>query len=117
MRGSCECSGVPRGSWRDKRLKTMVGERGFEPPPPWSRTQTARQQGVRLSEYKLYVRSELADSLRFARWFDLSAVGASWMGMGKGVTTQSTSQSGAQFRFHLVEAHPASHICARQTEP
>ena len=39
---------------------------------------------MRLSEYKLYVRNQLADSLRSARWFELPTIGVSWRGMGKG---------------------------------
>src|SRR5262245_27933566 len=30
--------GAPAGSQNSKLLKGLVGERGFEPPTPWSRT-------------------------------------------------------------------------------
>ncbi len=70
----------------------MVGERGFEPPTPWSRIQRPEQEGMSRSERKLHPRNKLPHFPSSATRINEPPFATTCTGLDTRVTSQLTSQ-------------------------
>jgi hypothetical protein len=71
----------------------MVGERGFEPPTPWSRIQRPQQEGMRRSECKLHACNGVGHFWPSATWAGKHPLTPTCTGLDARVTSQVTSQT------------------------
>jgi hypothetical protein len=74
-------------------MKEMVGERGFEPPTPWSRTQGTQWERMRQSESKLHEHSGKFPFTVIVRGLKKDLVAWGCMGKDGRVTTQRTTHA------------------------